>query len=103
MDGVSGAIREAALLEVKTFVSEDIEGIQLKNGKLEGPMRLRAMTTVELDGDITAIVPLRAEGLDEKLWAAHVDMVQQAQQNRTELVKLALSAAAGMVNVLKPV
>lgn len=103
MNGVSSAIQEAALLEVKTFVSDDIEGIQIVDGKPQGSMRLRAMTTIELDGDITAIVPMRPEGLDETLWAAHAAMVAQAQINRTELIKLALSAAAGIVNVLKPV
>lgn len=103
MNGVSSAIQEATLLEVKTFVSDDIEGIQIVDGKPQGSMRLRAMTTIELDGDITAIVPMRPEGLDEALWAAHAAMVAQAQINRTELIKLALSAAAGIVNVLKPV
>jgi hypothetical protein len=103
MDRVGGAINEAATLKVKTYVSDDIEGVKLDaQGNLTGDMRLRALTNIELDGDITAIIPMRPEGMDETLWAAHVDMVKQAQANRTELVKLAISAVSGLVTAIKP-
>jgi len=104
MDRVGTAINDTLKLDVKTFVSDDIEGIKVDpQGNLTGDMRLRAMTVIELDGDITAIIPMRPEGMDETLWAAHVDMVKQAQANRTELVKLAVSAVSGLVTTIKPV
>ena len=103
MQKVGDAIRDVTTLEVKTYVSDDIAGVKIEKGELVGDLRLRAMTTIALDGDIAAIIPLRAEGMDETLWAAHVDMVKQAQANRTELVKLAASAAAGLVAAVKPV
>ncbi len=103
MDRVGSAINEAATLKVKTYVSSDLEGIKLDaQGNLTGDMRLRALTSIELDGDVTAVIPMRADGLDQKLWAAHVDMVKQAQANRTELVKLAVSAVSGLVTAIKP-
>ncbi len=103
MDRVGGAMNEAATLKVKTYVSADIEGVTVNaQGKLDGDLRLRAMTQIDLDGDITAVIPMRPDGMDETLWAAHVDMVRQAQANRTELVKLALSAVSGVVTALKP-
>ncbi len=103
MERVGGAINEAATLKVKTYVSSDIEGVKVNaQGNLEGDLRLRAMTTIDLDGDVVAVIPMRPEGMDETLWAAHVDMVKQAQANRTELVKLAISAVSGLVTAIKP-
>lgn len=103
MERVGGAINEAATLKVKTYVSGDIEGVKVNaQGNLEGDLRLRAMTQIELDGDIVAVIPMRPEGMDETLWAAHVDMVKQAQANRTELVKLAISAVSGLITAIKP-
>lgn len=103
MERVGGAINEAATLKVKTYVSDNIEGLAVNaQGALEGDMRLRAMTQIDLDGDIVAVIPMRPDGMDETLWAAHVDMVKQAQANRTELVKLAISAVSGVVTALKP-
>jgi hypothetical protein len=103
MDKVGSAINEAARLKVKTYVSDNIEDVTLDaHGNLTGDMRLRALTNIELDGDITAIIPMRPEGMDETLWAAHVDMVKQAQANRAELVKLAISAVSGLVTAIKP-
>lgn len=103
MERVGGAINEAATLKVKTYVSSDIEGVKVNaQGNLEGDLRLRAMTSIDLDGDIVAVIPMRPEGMDETLWAAHVDMVKQAQANRTELVKLAISAVSGLVTAIKP-
>lgn len=103
MERVGGAINEAATLKVKTYVSSDIEGVKVNaQGDLEGDLRLRAMTSIDLDGDIVAVIPMRPEGMDETLWAAHVDMVKQAQANRTELVKLAISAVSGLITAIKP-
>lgn len=103
MERVGGAINEAVTLKVKTYVSSDIEGVQVNaQGDLEGDLRLRAMTSIDLDGDIVAVIPMRPDGMDETLWAAHVDMVKQAQANRTELVKLAISAVSGLVTAIKP-
>ncbi len=103
MERVGGAINEAATLKVKTYVSDDIEGIRLNaQGEMEGDLRLRAMTSIDLDGDIVAVIPIRPDGMDETLWAAHVDMVQQAQANRAELVKLAISTVSGLITAIKP-
>lgn len=103
MEKVGGAIQQVATLEVRTYVSNEIEGIQLDQGKLSGDLQLRAMTTIELDGDIQAVIPMRANGVDQVLWAAHVDMVKQAQANRTELIRLAMSAASGLLGAIKPI
>jgi hypothetical protein len=102
MDKVGNAIQKTTVLEVKTYVSDNIEGIHLEGGKLEGDTRMRALTTIDLDGDIVACVPMRPEGIDTALWAVHVDLVRQAQANRAELIKMALSAVSGILSALKP-
>ena len=101
MDKVGKAIQDAATLEVKTYVSEKIEEVSLLDGT--GDLKLRAMTAIALDGDITVCVPLQGERIDQELWAAHVGMVAQAQANRTELIKMALAAASGIVSTVKPI
>jgi hypothetical protein len=47
------------------------------------------------------IVPSGAGRINQELWAIHLDMVEQAQNNRTEMMKAAASAAAGLLQSLK--
>ena len=105
LDSVGRAIQDAATLEVKTYVSDAMEGVQFQaDGKtFAGSVTLRAFTAISLDGDVNACVPLEAESVDTSLWTVHTAMVAQAQANRTELMKLALSAASSVIGVLKPV
>jgi hypothetical protein len=56
---------------------------------------------MSLDGDTQVLVPTNAEGIDERLWAIHVSMVQQAQTNRAEMVRAIATAAAGLLGVLQ--
>jgi hypothetical protein len=37
-----------------------------------------------------------------ELWKVHTDMVQQAQANRMEFLRTVVSAASGLVNLIKP-
>jgi hypothetical protein len=47
-------------------------------------------------------VPTKQAGeIDKDLWAIHLDMVRQAQANRTEMLKAAVAAASGLVDALK--
>ena len=95
------ALDEATSLEVATYVSEDMGGIKYEGGRFTGAT-LRAMTRIEIDGDTLSCVP-EAEGeVDTTLWKIHMDMVQQAQVSRSELLKTMVSAATGLVDLLKP-
>ena len=40
--------------------------------------------------------------VDTDLWKIHLEMVQQAQASRAELVKTAVSAVTGLADLLKP-
>ncbi len=92
------AVDDATSLEVSTYVSDDMTKV---TSDFAGTARLRAFTRINIDGDTLVCVPKREREIDEALWAIHMDMVQQAQANRTEMIKTAISAATGLLDALK--
>ena len=93
------AVDNVATLEVKTYVSDNMAQVP---AAVDQNARLRAYTHITFDGDTTVCVPTRQEGeIDQALWAIHLDMVRQAQANRTEMLKAAVAAASGLVDALK--
>lgn len=101
-DFLGKALDEATSLEVSTYVSEDMETVKYEGGRFTGGARLRALTRIEIDGDTLICVPEEAGEVDTTLWSIHMDMVRQAQASRTELLKTVVSAATGLVDLLKP-
>lgn len=93
-------ITDAAHLEVETYVAEAPETINYRQGNFAGAS-LRAVTRMSLDGDTQVLVPVGDDGVDERLWAIHVSMVQQAQANRAEMVRAIAAAAAGLLSALQ--
>jgi hypothetical protein len=98
---LSKALDEATSLEVATYVSDDMSGVRYEAGRFSGA-QLRALTRIEIDGDSLICVPENDGEVDTALWKIHMDMVQQAQISRTELLKTVVSAATGLVDLLKP-
>jgi len=95
------AVDEAATLEVRTYVSDNLDQVTYANGQFSNGARLRARTRIGLDGDTLVLVPEESGALYEDLWHVHTDMVQQAQVNRAEMIKAATAAAAGLFEALK--
>ena len=93
------AIDDASTLQVSTYVIDDMPG-QL-GAEVPPGAQLRAFTSIKIDGDTQVIVPSGAGQINRELWAVHLDMVQQAQVNRAEMIKAAASAAAGLLQSLK--
>jgi hypothetical protein len=100
-DFLSKALDDATSLEVSTYVSDNINAVKYENGKFTGA-RLRAVTRVNIDGDILACVPEDEGEVDIELWNIHLQMLQQAQASRSELLKTAVSAVTGLTGLLKP-
>jgi hypothetical protein len=100
-DFLGKALDEATSLEVATYVSEDMNAVKYEAGRFSGA-RLRALTRIEIDGDSLICIPENEGELDTALWKIHMDMVQQAQISRAELLKTVVSAATGLVDLLKP-
>ena len=91
-------LADAAVLEVKTYVSEDLHAISGGEPLHATGARLRAYTRCKLDGDTEVCVPVNAAGaVDEALWTLHLEMVKQAQAHRVELLRTVLSLFSSRV------
>jgi hypothetical protein len=89
------AITNAATLEVRTFTSDNIQGVKMpKKGEMVGA-KLRALTYIHIDGDVDQVVPVNEDGsVDYELFQVHLDMLKQAEANRTEMLRSLLEVAA---------
>jgi hypothetical protein len=94
------AVTDASSLEVATYVSDDLNAVRynVETGTFEGSIRLRALTRVSIDGDTLNCLPEEDGALDLTLWQLHNDVVQRAQANRREMLRVALSTASGLVD-----
>jgi len=101
---LSKALEDATSLDVRTYVSEDIGAVTYDQAKGEfgGNVRLRARTYVKIDGDTLVCVPETDGELDTAVWGIHMDMVKQAQESRTELMKTIVSAAGSLAGLIAP-
>jgi hypothetical protein len=89
---LADVFNDAAVLEVKTYTSDDLQAVAAGQPLPATGARLRAYTRCKLDGDTEVCVPVTSAGaIDEALWALHVEMVKQAQAHRAELLKTVLS------------
>jgi hypothetical protein len=98
---LSRALDDITSLEIATYVSDDMAQVKYENGQFSGAS-LRAVTRVKLDGDTLLCVPVEDGEVDADLWKIHLDMIREAQISRTELLKTAVSAASGLINLIKP-
>jgi hypothetical protein len=101
-DFLGKALDDAASLEVKTYVAEEIAAVQYANKEFTGGARLRAMTRVNIDGDTLNCVPEVDGEVDTAVWNIHMTMVKQAQESRAEFMKTIVQAATGIANLLTP-
>jgi hypothetical protein len=99
-DYLSNALDDAASLEVKTYVSQDMSEVKYVSGQFSGAS-LRALTRIKIDGDTDICVPEVDGEIDTDLWQIHMDMVRQAQESRAELLKTVVSAVSGLAGFLK--
>jgi hypothetical protein len=98
---LSNALDDAATLEVATYASDNMGSVRYEGGKLTGA-RLRALTRMKIDGDALVCVPEEDGELDTGVWEVHMQMLQQAQASRVEFLKTVISAATGLVDMIKP-
>ncbi len=96
---LSDALDDAATLEVATYTSDNIEGVKYEKGEFTGPIKLRALTAIKIDGDTKICVPVKDDEVDLSLWSIHTEAVKQAQTSRAELVRAAISAVSGLTNL----
>jgi hypothetical protein len=97
---LASAVDDVANVEVSTYASDRMDAVTQEQGKLTGA-KLRAYTRISLTGDIVACVPEENGAVDQKFWAMHLDLVQQAQTHRTEMLRTAVAAAGSLLNLVK--
>lgn len=95
------ALEDAAVLEVASYASDRMENVKYENGQFTGA-RLRALTRIKIDGDTLVCVPEEDGEVDLDLWKIHLEMLQQAQTSRAELLRTIVSAATSLGSLLKP-
>lgn len=81
-------------LEVRTFVADGkdlVDVSTLPTAQLAEQAVLKAYTRMALDGDLDLLVPRSSGKVDQALWDAHREMVEQAQAHRMEMIKAVLS------------
>jgi len=99
------AIDETASLQVSTYTSDDLSGVQYNpsSKQFEGTAKLQALTRINLNGDTAVCLQEKDGTLDETLGKIHQAAVTQAQTHRTELLKLTVSTATDLLKVFKVV
>jgi hypothetical protein len=99
---MSKALDDATSLEISTYTSSDLSQVRYKEGEFIGGTSLRARTRIAIDGDTLVCVPTDEDGeVDAAVWQIHLDMVQQAQASRAELLKTVMSAASSIAGLVK--
>jgi hypothetical protein len=100
---MSSALDDATSLEVSTYISDNLSNVTYnKEEKGFTGATLRAKTRVSIDGDTLVCIPQNEDGeVDTALWQIHLDMVKQAQETRSELMKTLVSAASNLAGFMK--
>jgi hypothetical protein len=96
------AAESVAVVEVATYTSDDpSQAVYDRATKRFDGARLRALSRASVSGDLQLLVD-EDDLLDERLWACHLAMVEQAQRTRTELFRSAGTVVTGMWDALRP-
>ena len=100
-----GATMEAVVsglttVEVATYVSDNVANVEFKDGTFVGA-KLRARTHLAMNGKTVNLVPEKDGKLDEALWGVHMASVDKAVANRSEMIKLAATAASSLLSAIK--
>ena len=93
-DALKSALATVTTLTVTTYTNTSLA--QGRTGAV-----LRAQTTISLGGNTESIVPEDDGKVDDAVWKIHTDALDRAIQNRTELLRVMLSAV-GLGNAKAP-
>ncbi len=95
---VEDAIKNVTNLDVTTYTADEMT--KVNKDKLDTTATLSAFTRIKPDGDVDVCVPVKDGEVDQALWTVHLEMVRQAQANRTEMIKAVVEAVTGLVKGL---
>lgn len=94
------AFESAKILEVRTYTSSEIDAAA--TGKPGHARKLQMFTRIGLDGHTQLVVPEHAGVVDTSLSALHIQMVEQAQAARAELLDRITQLMTALATAPKP-
>jgi hypothetical protein len=95
------SLSELGTLNVRTFVAKDLQAAGVAEAaKLGEHAELRAFTRIGTGGDVDSCLPAKGDGLDDRVWALHTDMVKQAQAHRAELLRALLDVSSNVLKIV---
>lgn len=97
---ISGALADMSNLEVRTYVTADMDQFFVDEGTMRGA-ELRAYTRISLDGDTLVCVPERDGEVDRAVLDIHTTMVRQAQDARMELLRTLVQVTSSLTGPRK--
>lgn len=105
---VNSFVTDVSELEVRTFTTPADQVETFVKGKAdfaeiltEGKVALRAYTKISFDGDTTVLAPTdAADQVNKSVWTIHETVVEQAMENRREMITTIGEAAASALKAL---
>ena len=105
---VNSFVTDVSELEVRTFTTPADQVEIFVKGKAdfaeiltEGKVALRAYTRISFDGDTTVLAPTDpADQVNKSVWTIHETVVEQAMENRREMITTIGEAAASALKAL---
>lgn len=101
---LEAGVKDVSELKVETYVNDQLAGLSFEQLKTTNPFdtaRLKIQSAIGIDGDTRVVVPAELTTQDRAIVELHSEMVGRAQANRAEMLKMAFSAFAGLIDVVK--
>ena len=101
-ESLKKAADDISSLEVITYSTDDLSKVTYNyaDKKLQGELKMRALTRIAFDGDVQVCVPEKEGKVDEDLWNIHLSMVKAAQENRAAFLQTMAELATKLIGML---
>jgi hypothetical protein len=101
-ESLKRAADDISSLEVITYSTDDLNKVTYNydDKKLQGELKMRALTRIAFDGDVQVCVPEKDGNIDQAVWDVHLSMVKAAQDNRAAFLATMAELATKLIGML---
>ncbi len=101
-ESLKRAAEDISSLEVITYSTDDLNKVTYNyaDKKLQGELKMRALTRIAFDGDVQVCVPEKDGKIDQAVWEVHLSMVKAAQENRAAFLQTMAELATKLIGML---
>jgi hypothetical protein len=101
-EALKRAADDISSLEVITYSTDDLSKVTYNydDKKLQGELKMRALTRIAFDGDVQVCVPEKDGNVDQGVWDVHLSMVKAAQDNRATFLATMAELATKLIGML---